>query len=102
MGIEELVAYFRKGGSLETFCQDLFLNKNTEVIEIFMSKPFSLNTKLGFFEFEKTKGEIEYSSAGQTFYYLFDVLEEVKETKKINLTNNEIAKIMLSYAINDG
>ncbi len=62
MKLVELVNYFRTGGSYEKFCQDKLLDVESEIVEIYMEKPFDLGNDLGCFEIEKTKGKIEYIS----------------------------------------
>ena len=107
MKLIDLIKYFREGGSFEEFCKKNSLNVEAETIEVYMTKPFSLEKDLAFFEIEKTKGLIEYTSNNTTFYNLFDfyyfldVIEELKEEKNKKLSNHEIAKNILSYAIRD-
>ncbi len=107
MKLIDLVNYFRNGGSLEKFCNERFLDKDSEVVEVYMSKPLTLQNELVFFEIEKTEGKIEYISNGITFfnlfdfYYFFDVIEDLKQNTNSELSNNEVANRLLSYAIND-
>jgi hypothetical protein len=107
MKLIELINYFRDGGSFEKFCKKYSLNADAEVIEVYMTKPFSLDKDLAFFEIEKTKGLIKYISNDTTFYNLFDfyyfldVIEDLKKEKNKKLSNYEIAKNILSYAIRD-
>ena len=50
MKLIELISYFRKEEcSLEEFCKRQSLNFDSEVIEIYMPKPFNLNTEIEFF-----------------------------------------------------
>jgi hypothetical protein len=65
MKLEELVRYFRTRGTFEKFTQTMSLNRESEIIEIYMKKPFNLNKDLAFFEIEKTDGRIEYLSDGE-------------------------------------
>jgi hypothetical protein len=107
MKLLELVNYFRKGGSFEEFCQSESLDLGSEVVEIYMEKPFDLNNDLIFCEIEKTEGSLEYSSNGVTyfnmfdFYYFLDAIEESNSDKNKVLSDNEIASRLLSYAIHD-
>lgn len=107
MKLVDLVHYFRNGGDFEEFCLQQAINAESEVIEIYMQKPFSLESELAFFEIEKTEGAVEYSLNNVKyynlfdFYYFMDVIEESNNSQNGELTDNEIAKILLSYAIND-
>lgn len=107
MKLVDLIAYFRQGGSFESFCQEYSLDAEAEVIEVYMAKPFSLDTNLSFFEIEKTEGSIEYISSRITFYNLFDfyyfldVIEDLKEGGNKELSDREVANRLLSYAIKD-
>jgi hypothetical protein len=107
MNLVELVNYFRKGGSYEAFCQQQSLDIESEVVEIYMEKPFKLDNDLAFFEIEHTEGKIEYSFNGVTyfnffdFYYFRDAIEESNNDKNISLTDGEIAKRLYDYAMND-
>ena len=105
MKLIELVNYFRDGGSFEEFCQSQSLDKESEVIEIYMKKPLKLDNDLGFFEIEKTEGNIEYIhddveySNLFDFYYFLDVIEDSNNNK--SLTDENIARLLYNYAIND-
>ena len=54
MKFVELISYFKKGGSFEEFCQSKSLDFESEVVEVYMEKPFNLANDLAFFEIEKT------------------------------------------------
>lgn len=107
MKLEELVNCFRKSGSYELFCRSQSLNEYSEVIEVYMKKPFGLNNRLAFFEIEKTGGNIEYIHNEVRyfnlfdFYYFLDAIEELKNTENCFLTDIEVAKRLYNYAIND-
>lgn len=107
MKLLELITYFRMGGSYESFCKKQSLDIESEVVEIYMEKPFDLDNDLSFFEIEKTDGKIEYGVNGIKyynlfdFYYFLDAIEESNSDKNKSLSENEIAKRFLSYAINN-
>ena len=107
MNLEELVKYFRKGGSFEEFCISQELDLNSEVIEIYIPDPKSIKAELEFFEIEKTEGRIKITSDGLLyhnlfdFYFFLDAIMELKEKKHENLSDKEIAQKLLSYAIHD-
>lgn len=107
MKITELVNYFRNEGSYDEFCHSKSLNSLSEVIEIYMEKPFKLENDLIFFEIEKTEGRREYVYNGLTYYNLFDFFyfsESITESNAgeyKSLPDNEIATMLLSYALND-
>jgi len=107
MKLVELVNYFRKGGSFEEFCNDKSLDVEAEVVEVYMEKPFDLGNDLAFFEIEKTEGNVEHTSNGVTyfnlfdFYYFLDAIEESNEGGNKSMSDDELAKRLLSYAIQD-
>lgn len=107
MKLLELVKYFRHGGSYESFCDTEFLNQESEVIEIYMKKPLELNNDLGFFEIEKTEGAYEFVNKNINynnlfdFYYFLDAIEDSNNETNKNLTDENIAKVLYEYAIND-
>jgi hypothetical protein len=107
MKLEELIIYFRKGGVFAEFCQNYSLDVDAEVIEVYMQKPFSIDSDLAFFEIEKTEGNIEYFSDGFKyynlfdFYYFFDMIDELKEGDNKKLSDKEVAERALSYTIKD-
>lgn len=107
MKLINLVNYFRSGGSYEEFCQSQSLDTHSEVVEIYMEKPFDINNDLAFFEIEKTEGNIEYTNNGVKyfnlfdFYYFLDAIEESNNSDNQNLTDNIIAERLYDYAIKD-
>ena len=103
MNFIDLVSFFRKNNSLEDFCQKNNLDNDSEVIEIYMQKPFGVNNELSFFEIEKTDGRIAYLSNGIMYYELLDMYhfrEYVLAFPK-KLTDEQIAIRLLDYANND-
>jgi len=107
MNLIELVSYFRKGYSFENFCKEQSLNLESEVLELYMEKPFSINNEVSFFEIEKTEGRIEYEFKGITYhnlldaYYFLDMIKESNEGEHRRKSDIKIAEIVLSYAIHD-
>ncbi|MCU0437586.1 MAG: hypothetical protein MUC49_06695 [Raineya sp.] len=107
MNLIELVCYFRNSGSFDEFCLSYSLNIKSEVIEIYMEKPFTLDSTIAFFEIEKTEGKLEYVLNGITFFNLFDFFYFIDAVKESNydknklLKDNEIAYKLLNYAIYD-
>ncbi|MBM3857858.1 MAG: hypothetical protein FJ390_07880 [Verrucomicrobia bacterium] len=106
MKLIDLVAYFRHGGTFENFCRTNGLNPESEVIEIYAQEPVGLESQLGFFPIEETKGRAEFLSDGIKyhtlfdFYYFLDAIEDVI-SKKIILKDSELAQTLLSYALKD-
>jgi len=107
MKLIELINFFRQGGSYESFCESQSLNKEAEVIEIYMKKPFHINNKLFFFEIEDTQGQVEYTVDGTKyfnlfdFFYFLDAIEESNNDENTSLTNDVIAERLFHYAIYD-
>ncbi|MEO8236879.1 MAG: hypothetical protein ABI793_12245 [Flavobacterium sp.] len=107
MKLIELVKYFRTDGIYEEFCQSQSLNIDSEIVEIYMEKPFCINNDLAFFEIENTEGKIEYNFNEVKyfnlfdFYYFLDAIEESKNNENRSLTDEEIAKRLYDYAIKD-
>ncbi len=107
MTLIELVTYFRKGGTFEQFCKEESININSEVVEVFMQKPFDIKQNIIFFEIEKTDGNTKITKNNITYYYLFDfyyfldVIADSNQGQNKLLSDEEISKILLSYAIND-
>ena len=107
MKLIELVNYFRKGNSFEEFCKKESLNLESEVIEIFMQKPFDIWTNVVFFEIEMTKGNIKIMKDNIVYYYLFDffyfldVINDSNEGQNLLLSDEEISKKLILYATND-
>lgn len=107
MTIIELVKYFRQGGSYEEFCQNQLLDTESEVIEVYMSKPFDIKKPLQFFEIEKTGGTVEFIQDGISYfnlfdlYYFMDTIEESNTGTNKDLTDGKLSEIVFNYAIND-
>jgi len=107
MKLEELIEYFRSDGIFEEFCDKQELNSESEVIEIYGIKPFSLDMDLAFFSIEETKGAIQYSYEGRDycnlfdFYFFLDAIEESKNEQNRDLEDRQIAEKLLAYAEND-
>lgn len=107
MNLIELVKYFRKGGTYEEFCQENGLNFESEVIEIYTTKPYKLENDLAFFEIEKTEGKIEYHDNDKTYFNLFDfyffqdAIEESHGHQNSSLPDETIAQKLFNYGIND-
>lgn len=107
MKLVDLVNYFRNGGTYEEFCKSNSLDTDSEVVEVYMEKPFDIDKDLLFFEIEKTEGKIEYLYKEVKyfnlfdFYYFLDVIEDSTSIEKRSLPNSLIAKQLLSYGIHD-
>ncbi|MFK7749577.1 MAG: hypothetical protein AB8B65_14370 [Kordia sp.] len=105
MTLTELIRFFRNNGSKDKFFEIHSLDIESEVIEIYMQKPFNIENDIKFFEIEKTEGAQEFEIENikhynlTDFYYFLDFIEESKERNK--LTDLELAKILLDYALND-
>jgi hypothetical protein len=106
MKLIDLISFFRRGGTYESFCKDNLLNVESEVIEIYAQEPVSLQSNLGFFSIENTKGQIEYLFDGKRyrnlfdFFYFLEVMEDLKISKEMP-QDAELAQTLLSYALND-
>ncbi|WP_036494396.1 hypothetical protein [Myroides odoratimimus] len=72
MKLVDLVKYFRKGGTYQDFCKLYFLNVDSEVIEIYMKKPFQIDNEIFFFEVEQTEGVLEFEANNIVLSSLFD------------------------------
>ena len=107
MILPELIHYFRTNGNKEEFFKIHSLNSESEVIEIYMQKPFNSNNKIEFFEIEQTEGKIEFIINNIKyyniidFYYFFDFITESQSLEQKTTTDEELAQILLSYSIND-
>ncbi|AGC76102.1 hypothetical protein LX97_00777 [Nonlabens dokdonensis] len=107
MNLAELIKYFKENRSKEEFFKNNHLNMESEVVEIYMQKPFSLNNKVKFLEIEKTKGTIEFDINNVKYYNLIDFyafldfIKDSMESSNDNLTDAQLAKILLDYCIND-
>lgn len=107
MKLLELINYFRKGGNYESFCDEHFLNIDSEVIEIYMRTPFKLENELVFFEIEQTGGmsDIEFNGLMYSnlfdFYFFLDVIDESNNEENKKVSDQEIAKSLLNYDLNN-
>lgn len=107
MKLVELINYFRKGGNYKDFCNTHVLNIDSEVIEIYMRTPLKLENELDFFEIEQTEGMLDFELDGVKFYNLFDfyffldAIEESNNEENKRLSDQEIAKKLFNYAINN-
>lgn len=104
----DLVKYFRNGGTYDKFCQENGLNVESEMIEIHMQKPFSIDNQLYFFESEDTNGQVEYQHNGELYYgildlyYFQDAMEEAKDGEHKSTSDEKLAQILYNYALYDG
>ncbi|SFM74799.1 hypothetical protein SAMN05428949_0652 [Chitinophaga sp. YR627] len=107
MKLVDLVHYFKNDGSYEEFCRSQSLELESEVIEVYMEKPFDLNKEIAFFEIEKTEGKVEYHFKEMKyfnlfdFYYFLDTIEESKNSENKTLTDIQIANVLLTYGRDD-
>ena len=102
MTLTDLINHFNEGGSYEAFCNTQRLNSDAESLEIYMPKPFGLNSKLEFFKGDITGGKSPYDYNGAEFYKLFDFSYFLNAIKKMNLnksvTDIDLALQLLDYA----
>ena len=107
MTITELVTYFRNDGSFDDFCKEQKLSLDSEVIEVFARTPVSVESQLGFFEIETTEGKVEHHNGNVEyrnlfdFYFFLDAITESKDAANRTLNDADIAKRLMSYALND-
>ncbi|WP_299214204.1 hypothetical protein [uncultured Aquimarina sp.] len=107
MTLIELIHYFRTNGNQDEFFKNNSLDTESEVVEIYMQKPFSLENEIKFFEIEKSRGKVEYEIDNVKyfnlidFYYFIDFIEDSKKKKNENMTDIKLAEILLNYCIND-
>jgi hypothetical protein len=107
MTLTELINYFRTKGNQEEFFKNNSLNIESEVVEIYMQKPFNIGNNIEFFEIEKTEGKIEFEFQNvkyynlTDFYYFLDFIEDSKTKVNENLTDLKLSEILLNYCIND-
>ena len=105
MKLIDLIVFFRHGGTFKDFCRDQSLDIESEAIEIYAQKPVCLESQLGFFPLEGTKGRIEFQYKGVPYYNFFDffyfleVMEDVRNDEE--LTDSKLAQKLFSYAMND-
>ncbi|WP_299247021.1 hypothetical protein [uncultured Aquimarina sp.] len=104
MTLIELIHYFKINGNQDEFYKNNSLDLASEIIEIYMEKPFNTKNKIALFEIEKTQGKVEYEVENIKYYNLIDFyyfLDFIEDSKNKNLTNEKLAEILLNYCIND-
>ncbi len=107
MTLINLIHFFRTDGDKDKFFEKNSLDPESEVVEIYMEKPFSVNKEIKIFEIEKTKGKIEFVANNIKYYNLFDFyffldfIEDSKATESTNLTELKLSEILINYSIND-
>ncbi|MES2487396.1 MAG: hypothetical protein V4581_15800 [Bacteroidota bacterium] len=105
MTLPDLINYFWEDNSYEDFCKTQHIDCDADEIEIYMPKPFGLNSKLEFFKVEATAGKHQYDYNGSEFYSLFNFyyfLNAVKEAEKNNaMTDIDLSLRLLDYAESD-
>ena len=104
MNLVELVALFKSGKSYEEFCDDYRLDADSEVIEIYMTKPMSIEESLAFYPIEVTEGKVQFIYNSVEYYNLFDFyyfIDAIEEVKGTNYTDREVAGKLLNYAMLD-
>lgn len=105
MKLEELVAFFRRGGTFDDFCDKQHLDSASEVIEIYAKEPISVESALGFFPIEVSAGQVQFQRDGVLyrslfdFFYFLDAIGDMKD--RSNLTDSEAAHVLFSYAVTD-
>ncbi|MBK1897306.1 hypothetical protein [Chryseobacterium paridis] len=105
MNLQELINYFRNGGTYKDFCHNQSLDQTSEAIEVYMEQPLELNNNLAFFEIETTEGSLEFVKDGIRYYSLFgfpyfiNVLEQIKNSDHGDLTDKDIAELLYNHAI---
>ncbi|WBV58212.1 hypothetical protein PFY10_07110 [Chryseobacterium daecheongense] len=103
MNLQELINYFRKGGSYKDFCQEQSLDQTSEAIEAYMEQPLELNNNLAFFEIETTEGSLEFVKDGIRYYslfgfpYFFNFLKEIRDHQE--LSDKEVAELLFDHVI---
>ena len=108
MTLIELIKYFRTGGDEDQFFNENSLDSESEVVEIYMSKPFGIENEILLIEAEKTGGQIEFELENvkyynlTDFYYFHDFIEDSKTKKHAHLSERKLAEILLDYCLNDG
>ena len=109
MNLIDLINRFKKDQDFEIFCSEQSLNFDSESIQIYMQKAFDVKSDIFFFEDEVVKGLIEYKANGKIyhnlfdFYYFQDVIQDyINNYNSLGkLSSEELASILLNYAIND-
>ncbi|WP_116789414.1 hypothetical protein [Flavobacterium psychrotrophum] len=91
MTFPELINYFREeDGTYESFCKMQRLDGDAESVEIYMPKPFGLNSKLEFFKTDETGGKPQYSYNGSAFYNLFNFYYFLNALKESERDDNKV------------
>ncbi|TRW24685.1 hypothetical protein FMM05_09245 [Flavobacterium zepuense] len=102
MTLIDLIDHFKEGGSYEAFCNIQRINSDMEALEIYMPKPFGLNSKLEFFKTDVTAGKSPFNYNGAEFYKLFDFFYFLNITKRTllneSMTDIDLALRLLDYA----
>ncbi len=107
MNLIDLITYFKESGNITKFYIENQLNLDSEVIEVYMQKPFDFEKEIHFFELEITEGLIEYIHEDVKYFnlfdfdYFFDYIEESNNELNKLKTNNDLAKILFNYSLND-
>lgn len=107
MTFEELITYFRSGGSYDEFCKQQGLDLDSELIEVLFKYPYDINADLRFEECEKSNGLIENEVDGLMYHslldmhYIQDAVEESLAEEHRAMTDQELAERLYSYAVND-
>ena len=105
MNLIELISYFRLDGDQEEFFLSNSLDPESEVIEVYMERPFDISKEIKFFEIETTEGNLEFEYNNVKYFNLFDFYffaDFIEESKsKLDLSDKEFAVILLNYSIND-
>jgi len=108
MTLPELITYFKSDdNTYEDFCKMQRLDSDAEAVEIYMPKPFGLNSKLEFFTADETAGKQQHSYNGSEFYSLFNFyyfLNAVKDSERPenkSLTEIDLALRLLDNAGKD-
>jgi hypothetical protein len=108
MTLPELINYFSTGGSYDEFSKMQRLDSDAEAVEIYMPKPFGLNSKLEFFKTEETGGKTEYYYNGSefysffNFYYFLNAIKEAQRNQNQSMTDIDIALRLLDNVEKNG
>lgn len=103
MKLVDLVSYFRRGGTFESFCREHALDIDSEVFEVYARKPVDLDSELGFFSIDEAEGRIEIQSEGMQYQNLFDFfyfLGVIEDARGVT-SDEELARLLFSYAQKD-
>ena len=104
MKLVGIIEFLRKGGTYSEFCHTHGINEGSEVVEMYMEKPFKIENDIVFFEHEVTNGAMKYFHKGRELYNLVDVylfLEFVDASRhEGHKSDSEIGYIFWSYLMN--